>query len=325
MSTPVTDAAALSGQNAAGATGTVSYTVYSDANCRIPVTSGGVDLVTAGSVPVSDPVTLNFPGTYYWKVSYSGDGLNAPAVSNCGDEVETVSAAPGSHILDHFLCYTASSAPGAAGLGFKLPASVQLINQFSPGGFAPKIGAVDLDCNPAQKTVPNGVTQVANPNAHLLCWGIKAPPSSKTVVVSNQFGSAKVSTGATTQMCLPSWTTVKPRTGTPVAPPGLSHFACYSAGYVPGAATFKPPDSVLVKDQFTNKPVKVKVGAPKLLCLPTTKIADGVTSPALNPQAHLLCYAVSPTPTKNAVYDENQFGTGGVRIIKAGLLCLPST
>jgi hypothetical protein len=203
---------------------------------------------------------------------------------------------------------------------------VRLINQFSPNGLVPKIGAVDLHCNPVQKTVPTGVTKITNPNAHLLCWNVTASQPAKTVLVTNQFGKAKLKTGSPTQLCLPTW---KDLTGPPkkpaAAPPGLSHFTCYTVAYTPGAVRFRPPTSVRLKDQFSTRPVPVKVGAPELLCLPTTKITNGATDPAQNTPAHLLCYAVSPTPKRDPVYDQNQFGTGKINIQKTRLLCLPST
>ena len=80
-----------------------------------------------------------------------------------------------------------------------------------------------------------------------------------------------------------------------------------------------------VKDEFSNKSVSVKVGAPQLLCLSTTKIVNGVTYKSTNAQEHLLCYAVSSTPTVKSVFDKNQFGTGKIRVAKTALLCLPST
>jgi len=89
--TPVTDSATLTGDNAATATGSVTYTVYSDSGCTTSAADGGTVTVTAGSVPDSNPVSLATPGTYYWQASYSGDGNNDPATSTCGDETETVS------------------------------------------------------------------------------------------------------------------------------------------------------------------------------------------------------------------------------------------
>jgi hypothetical protein len=256
-------------------------------------------------------------------------GVVVVALGGAGALVATELTAGGatSTVVDHFLCYSATSTPNAAGVGFKVPSGVRLINQFSPNGFVPKIGAVDLHCNPAQKTVPTHLTRVTNPNAHLLCWRMSTTQPSVTVVVSNQFGKATLKTGAGIQVCLPSW---KSLTGPPknrlVAPPGLSHFTCYTVTYLPGSSAFRPPSSVLVKDQFSPRPVPVKVGAPVLLCLPTTKIlASGVASPMQNPTVHLLCFAVSQTPKKNPVYDQNQFGAGAVNILRTSLLCLPST
>jgi hypothetical protein len=315
--TGVTDSATLQGANISAAGGMVTYSVYSDANCRTLVASGGTEAVSSGSVESSHPVVLNVPGKYYWQVTYSGDALNGGSTSACGSEVET--ALP----LDHFLCYSARPSSGAT---FQVPGTVQLTNDFSPNGFVPKIGEVDFDCNPVQKTVPTGITKVTNPNAHLVCWHLTAPSSNKTVVVTNQFGRATLKTGGTAQVCLPSWQHVgSPPNNPSSTPSGLSHFTCYSASYAPHGGSFKPPKSVVVKDEFSQEPVKVKVGAPKLLCLPTAKTINGVTYPELNPLAQLMCLAVSPTPTKNPVYGQNQFGTGKVQVIKTGTLCLPST
>jgi hypothetical protein len=90
--TQVTDSATLSGANAATATGSVTYTVFSDPSCETSVASGGTKAVTAGSVPNSNPVSLAFPGTYYWQAVYSGDGLNNGSNNTCGDETETVTS-----------------------------------------------------------------------------------------------------------------------------------------------------------------------------------------------------------------------------------------
>jgi uncharacterized repeat protein (TIGR01451 family) len=89
--TAVTDSATLSGSNASSATGTVTYTVYSDSGCGTAVANGGTKtIVTPGSMPNSDPVTLNTPGQYYWRATYSGDTANATSTSTCGAEIETV-------------------------------------------------------------------------------------------------------------------------------------------------------------------------------------------------------------------------------------------
>lgn len=90
--TAVTDSATLEGGNAGSAGGTVSYAVFSDADCKTQVASAGTKNVTNGQVPDSDPVTFNQTGIFYWQASYSGDALNNSAVSECGDETVTVTS-----------------------------------------------------------------------------------------------------------------------------------------------------------------------------------------------------------------------------------------
>jgi hypothetical protein len=95
--TSVTDMATLAGTDAWVATGSVTYTVYSDAACSTEVSTATVAITTPGTLPASAPVTLTIAGTYYWQVAYGGDDLgNAPSVSTCGasGEVETVTMAP---------------------------------------------------------------------------------------------------------------------------------------------------------------------------------------------------------------------------------------
>ncbi len=94
--TPVTDQASLTGTNASSATGTITYTVYSDANCTTKVAGGTAQTITtAGSPPASSAVSLTTPGTYYWVATYSGDTENVGSHSGCGAETETVSPPPG--------------------------------------------------------------------------------------------------------------------------------------------------------------------------------------------------------------------------------------
>jgi hypothetical protein len=88
--TAVTDQATISGTNASSASGTVTYSVFSDAECTVSAGSGGTKTVTGGAVGPSDPVSLTTPGTYYWQATYSGDTTNQGSSSTCGSEVETV-------------------------------------------------------------------------------------------------------------------------------------------------------------------------------------------------------------------------------------------
>ena len=90
LGTTVTDQARISGSQAAGATGTVTYTLYSDSKCTKPLATS-IGAVTAGVGAPSAPVKPAKTGTYYWTASYSGGGLNAASASACGSEKLIVS------------------------------------------------------------------------------------------------------------------------------------------------------------------------------------------------------------------------------------------
>ncbi len=83
------DSSTIAGATA-NATGTVTYTVYSNNQCSTVFANGGTKNVTNGVVPNSDSVTFNTPGTYYWRAAYSGDLNNNSAVSGCQDEIVTI-------------------------------------------------------------------------------------------------------------------------------------------------------------------------------------------------------------------------------------------
>jgi hypothetical protein len=86
---PVTDSATLGGANAAAATGTVSFAVYSDPTCTLLVTAAGSAKISSATAGPSSPETLA-PGKYYWQAHYVGNSENQPATSACGSEVLTV-------------------------------------------------------------------------------------------------------------------------------------------------------------------------------------------------------------------------------------------
>jgi hypothetical protein len=85
--TPVWAGVTLTGANASGARGAVSYGVYSDSACTNEVAWAGPRLIRRSTE--SPPVRLR-PGTYYWQASYSGDAKDLPSVSACAAAVETV-------------------------------------------------------------------------------------------------------------------------------------------------------------------------------------------------------------------------------------------
>jgi hypothetical protein len=87
----VTDTATLSGTNSSTATGTVTYNVYTEKECKTLEAEAGSVTVTSGSVPSSTEETLP-AGTYYWQATYSGDALHQASTSSCGSEIDTVKA-----------------------------------------------------------------------------------------------------------------------------------------------------------------------------------------------------------------------------------------
>jgi len=110
--TPVTDIATLIGANASEATGTITYSVYSDSACTDAVSTGTAQtIIIPGTVPPSSPVTLDAPGTYYWQASYSGDAANIASSSPCTSTIETIGVAtsPNASTL------TVQNATGATG------------------------------------------------------------------------------------------------------------------------------------------------------------------------------------------------------------------
>jgi hypothetical protein len=225
--------------------------------------------------------------------------------------------------VDHQLCYTATGQ-------YKIPPNIELINQFSPKGFKPKVGPVAIHCNPVVKTLPTGqVFGVTNPAAHLLCFGMSAAKQpTPEVVVANQFGSATLIPGQPNLLCLPSWKSLKgPPNQKAPQPPGLSHFTCYPVKVLPGTAGYQPPNPITLKDEFAPKPVQVQVSPiPQELCLPTTKIVGNTTFKMVNPITHLLCFPViTKTPIISPIWDQNQFGTSELAVHATKWLCLPST
>jgi hypothetical protein len=92
--TPITDSATVAGASGAGtATGKVTFTVYSDSHCQLPVAGRAQSVLMSRGSATTSPVTLP-PGTYYFQAQYFGDPNNEPGISACGSEVLTVQAPP---------------------------------------------------------------------------------------------------------------------------------------------------------------------------------------------------------------------------------------
>jgi hypothetical protein len=79
--------ATLSGTNSSTAGGKAVYDVYSDNKCEHLVTAAGEVEVGSGKIPASNKEELEGNTTYYWQVTYKGDGLHQESVSTCGKAV----------------------------------------------------------------------------------------------------------------------------------------------------------------------------------------------------------------------------------------------
>jgi len=94
----VTDTATLN--NAApGATGTIRFDVYgpNNATCGgLPIFTSSV-LVHGNGVYTSAPFAPIATGTYRFVATYSGDAVNSPAATTCGDPSETLVVASNPH------------------------------------------------------------------------------------------------------------------------------------------------------------------------------------------------------------------------------------
>jgi hypothetical protein len=232
--------------------------------------------------------------------------------------------------VDHFLCYKAANQTG-----FTIPKQLELSNFIDPTLFVPKVGAVAIHCNPTAKTVSTvtGATKtytIKHPLAHLLCWTISANSTTMTkqiVTITNQFGTAVKTVQFPSLMCLPSWKSLKGLPNKkPVAPTTLDHFACYPLKAFNGSSRFTIPSLVKVRDEFSRSFVRVHVGAAEVLCVPTVKVANGVTYKTQGTNdPSLTCFLVTKTPILKVVYDENQFGQGAVYPTVTKFLCLPSS
>ena len=82
-----------------GATGTVTYTVFGpQTTAPSSCSSGGTSVGTAtvsgnGTYNPSAGFTPSSPGTYWWYVSYNGDGSNSASTSTCGSGMASTSVA----------------------------------------------------------------------------------------------------------------------------------------------------------------------------------------------------------------------------------------
>jgi len=89
LGSPISDTATLSGATA-GAGGTITFHLYSDAGCTSEVSTGLSPVSVNGNGDYnSGNFTPTAAGTYYWIAFYSGDSFNASSTTLCGDAGES--------------------------------------------------------------------------------------------------------------------------------------------------------------------------------------------------------------------------------------------
>jgi FtsP/CotA-like multicopper oxidase with cupredoxin domain len=96
--------------------------------------------------------------------------------------------------LDHFRCYAVRSVDAKR--------TVKLRDQF--GTKTTRVVALTRLCNPVTKLRGRTTTKLKRPRAHLVCYSIRDTTRRRRVTVRNQFETARLRTGRSETLCLPS-------------------------------------------------------------------------------------------------------------------------
>jgi hypothetical protein len=88
----VSDTATL--HNAFNPTGSITFTLFSDANCTVSTGVTGSAPISNGSATFSASFTPTTAGTYQWIASYAGDANNNGFTTKCGDPNEQLTVIP---------------------------------------------------------------------------------------------------------------------------------------------------------------------------------------------------------------------------------------
>jgi hypothetical protein len=224
-------------------------------------------------------------------------------------------------LVDHFVCYGASSS-------LRAPSGVRVVDALQRTGFAPQLSQVGEHCNPADLHVPRAIDKVHYPAAHQLCWTTVDSFEPLTISIDNQFGTADMTSGSPNQLCLPTWMSLSgfPKEKT-AEPAHLDNFACYPLTEISGAYDLHPP-TLSVLDQFSSpKYLHVTVGTADELCVPAELVVNGHVEATQGPSdPSLVCFPSSATALRKHVDDQDQFGHTVVTLSTRGeQLCVPST
>ncbi len=206
--------------------------------------------------------------------------------------------------LDHFLLYEVIA-------GTPVEVLVVLNDQFEDEPDA-WVGEPIFFANPVKKTHAGTVTEIVNPEEHLVFYDIYIEGESpdRQVQVVNQFGEQTLDVYDPTLLAVPS-------TKTELEPPLLDHFKCYFTDDAPSVN-----EPVYVKDQFGD--VEAFVGSAQWFCNPVAKEHAAVPTPILNPDNHLTIYIIDAPMSSWEVVVENQFGSQQLTVFGPVALAVPT-
>ncbi len=163
--------------------------------------------------------------------------------------------------------------------------------------------------NPVKKTYKGNVTDILNPEVHVVAYWISAAPFGTVITVDNQFGNQ------TLDVWDPYWLIVPSEKVVPPVPP-LDHFKCYNVWNATPVMEF-----VDVMDQF-GEYLSVMVLEAEWFCNPVDKNGEGMT----NPDNHLTVYNISTgmIPGWWNVTVDNQFGLQKLTVYGPVALAAPT-
>ena len=222
--------------------------------------------------------------------------------------VPTQKLEPGSHEaplrLDHYLLYEVHEGP-------PVETAVGLWDQF--GDEDALVYEPVFLANPVRKGHSGAaVTEIVNPEDHLVFYYIEGQPFQTQVQVVNQFGDQTLDLSYPELLAVPSQKSE--------LEPLVDHFKTYYAEGIPIGA------DVYLEDQFNAAGVEAHVTSPTFFCNPVEKWHGDVPTPIWNADNHLTLYNIfhEAPPQLWRVEVDNQFGTQELYVSNPVLLAVPT-
>jgi hypothetical protein len=246
-----------------------------------------------------------------WTAEWAGTFANANAPSTTftmPDQDVTVTA----HFvaaLDHFRCYAAANVTGLPiGEVVYLEDQFCAVNATVIDVWPEWLGGMEeggvFFCDPVEKVHAEVTTPISNPDHHLTVYSLNCSeeepqPHKWGVLFNNQFGTMNMTVSGPVALAVP---TQKAGHGPPV---GLDHFLIYQVVENYG---YSVNVTVNLKDQF-REDIGVLVYESVLFANPVRKTHGGNVTEIVNPEAHLIFYAISAEFWEGPeVQVVNQFG-----------------